>query len=88
MLVYYESMYQKINEVISVLGVYSKSGLIPKKFKWNERVFQINQITLSNEVRDGSIYKRLYSVVSGSEVYRLEFNRTTEQWRLLEVWVE
>lgn len=81
-------MYQKVNEQIFVLGVYKKSQFTPKKFKWNRKVYSISRITLQNDVRDGNILKRLYSVISGREVYRLEFNRTTEKWHLLEVWVE
>lgn len=81
-------MYQTINEDISVLGVYQNSLFVPKKFKWKERVFPVQEITLFNNVRDGSIKKRLYSVLSGGNIYRLEFNRESEKWKISEVWVE
>lgn len=81
-------MYQTINEDISVVGVYSKSHFIPKKFKWSNKVFPVKEITLYNDVRDGAVKKRLYSVLSGCNVYRLEFNRESEKWRILEVWCE
>lgn len=81
-------MYQKINENISVIGVYSSSKFIPKKFKWKDKVFPVKEITLYNDVFDGSIKKRLYSIVSGVDLFRLEFNRNTERWKLLEVWCE
>ncbi|GIK83930.1 MAG: hypothetical protein BroJett025_05520 [Patescibacteria group bacterium] len=81
-------MYQTINETISVLGVYARSHFVPKKFKWKEKIFPIKEITLYSDVRDGGVKKRLYSVVSGANVYRLEFNRESEKWYILEVWVE
>lgn len=81
-------MYQIINEEISVLGVYSASNFIPKKFKWREKVFLIKEITLLNNVKDGLIKKRLYSVISEANLYRIEFNRDSENWRILEVWCE
>lgn len=81
-------MYQKIEENISVIGVYSSTIFIPKKFKWKEKIFPVKEITLYNDVSDGAIKKRLYSVISGAEVYRLEFNRSTERWKILEVWCE
>jgi len=81
-------MYQTINEDVSVLGVYQNSLFVPKKFKWKEKIFPVQEITLFNNVRDGSIKKRLYSIVSGGNVYRLEFNRESEKWHILEVWVE
>jgi len=81
-------MYEKINEDISVLGIYSAHMFIPKKFKWREKIFPIKEITLFNNVRDGSIKKRLYSVMSGTNLYRIEFNRDSESWKILEVWCE
>jgi hypothetical protein len=81
-------MYQTINEDIAVVGVYSKSCFIPKKFKWKDRVFPIQEITLFSDVRSGDIRKRLYSVTSGGNVYRLEFNRSSEKWQILEIWIE
>lgn len=81
-------MYQKISETIWVIGVYKNSQFIPKKFKWKEREYLISEITLTNDVRDGAILKRWYSVLAENNLYRIEFNRTSEQWLLLEVWVE
>lgn len=81
-------MYQKISETIWVIGVYKNNQFIPKKFKWKEREYLISEITLTNDVRDGAILKRWYSVLADNNVYRIEFNRTSEHWQLLEVWVE
>lgn len=80
--------YQCINEIISVVGIYKNYTFIPHKFKWNQKIYPINQVTLTSNVKDGGVKKRLYSVVSQSNTYRLEFNRDTETWYLLEVWVE
>lgn len=81
-------MYLTINEEISVVGIYTRSKFIPKKFKWKNNVFPIKEITLFNDVRDGYIKKRLYSVISDGNFYRLEFNRESERWLILEVWCE
>lgn len=81
-------MYQTVNEEIEVLGVYQKSRFIPKKFKWKNAVLPIKEITISNDVRDGLIKKRLYSVLSGANLYRIEFNRESEKWQILEIWCE
>lgn len=81
-------MYQTIGETIWVIGVYKNSQFVPKKFKWRTREYPISEITLSNDVRDGAILKRWYSVMANNNLYRIEFNRTSEQWQLLEVWAE
>ncbi len=81
-------MYQAINEQIDVIGIYRKHQFLPKKFRWQQRVLKIDEVTLVNDVKDGQIDKRFYSVVAADNVYRLEFNRTTEEWKLVQVWVE
>lgn len=87
-------MYQTIGETIEVVGVYasSRAGLAgkfrPAKFRWQGRVYPISQITLATDTRDGGVRCRLYSLVSGGNVYRVSFNRDNEEWLLEEVWME
>ncbi len=81
-------MYEEVNQPIAVVGIYQKHQFLPKKFKWQQRILDVDEVTLINDVRDGQIKKRFYSVVSAGNVYRLEFNRNSEQWKLLQVWVD
>ena len=81
-------MYQRIHEEISVLGIFKNHKFIPKKFNWGNKTYSINEITLISDIKDGGVRKRLYSVVSSANVYRLEFNRETEAWLLEEIWLE
>lgn len=81
-------MFQTIDETIAVAGVYQRSRFVPKKFLWKDREYRIENVTLISEVRDGQIKKRLYSVLCGKQLYRLLFNRETENWTLTEIWVE
>lgn len=82
------SHYERINETIAVVGSYNQGCFIPKKFKWKNKIFTIQQITLQSDVKDGAVKKRYFSVIAGAECYRLEFNRDNEQWWLRELWVE
>lgn len=82
------SHYQTIHEKISVVGVYQHSHFTPKKFRWGQRVLRIDQITLQSDVKDGGIRQRFISVMVGQEVYRLCFNRETEEWWVEEIWIE
>ncbi|PIR59418.1 MAG: hypothetical protein COU69_00260 [Candidatus Pacebacteria bacterium CG10_big_fil_rev_8_21_14_0_10_56_10] len=81
-------MYQSINEPVTVVGVYHRGQFTPRKFRWQRRQYVIDEVTLSSDTKDGGVRKRLYSVTAGPNVYRLEFNRETEQWQLAELWVE
>lgn len=81
-------MYQTIDQQVQVIGTYHHS-FTPHKFKWQQRVIPIKEITLISDTRNGQVKKRIYSVIdSNNIVYRLEFNRDSEQWWLREVWVE
>lgn len=81
-------MYQSIHEAIQVVGVYRQRRFKPVKFQWQQRVLPVDEITMETELRDGGIKQRMYSVVSGGNVYRLLFNRDSEEWWLEEVWCE
>ena len=81
-------MFTPIHEPIAVVGVYTHSRFIPKKFQWRTQTIPVTQITLVSDYKDGAIKKRLYSVEYQGAVYRLEFNRETEQWLLTEVFCE
>lgn len=81
-------MYEEVNQPIAVIGIYQKHQFLPKKFKWQQQILSIDEVTLVNNVKDGQIQKRLYSVVAAGNVYRLEFNRVSEQWKLLQIWVD
>lgn len=80
--------YQTIHETIEVVGTYAHAAFTPKKMKWNNRIFPIDTITFTTDMRDGNVRKRIYSVVSKGTVYRISFNRETEQWFLEEIWCE
>lgn len=87
-------MYQTIGESIEMIVVYGSSlpgqvgRLKPLRFRWQGRVYPVHQITLATDTKDGGIRKRLYSVVSRGNVYRLSFNRDNEEWALEEIWLE
>lgn len=82
-------MYQTIHENIAVLGVYNRSNFVPKKFKWNDKSIKIDSINLQSDIKDGGVRYRYYSVSdTHGTVYRLSFNRETEEWLLAELWVD
>jgi hypothetical protein len=71
-----------------VAGVYQDHHFNPKRFQWRQRLYSIDTTTFVSDNKDGGVRKRHYSVMSGGNLYRLEFNRDTEQWLLMEVWHE
>lgn len=81
-------MYQTIHENIAVAGVFAQASFAPRKFQWRNREYGIEEVTYTAEWRDGGVRTRQYSVVSAGNMYRLLYNRETEEWWLEEVWCE
>lgn len=81
-------MYEPIHEKISVIGVYKNAGFVPRKFLWRDKEYSVSQVTFVADIKDGSVRKRQYSVVSKGNSYRLLFDRAEETWSLEEVWCE
>ncbi len=81
-------MFTKINEKIAVVGTYNDSTFIPKKFLWRDRILKVDELTFVTDTQDGGIKNRIYSVVSAGNVYRLLFNRETEEWLIAEVFCD
>ncbi len=81
-------MYQTIDEGISVIGIFERGKFMPKKFKWRDRIFPIDQLCSVHDFKDGAVKKRRFSIQSGPTIYLIEFNRDRETWTLQQIWVE
>jgi hypothetical protein len=81
-------MNQTINEPIEVAGVYKNHHFKPVKFLWRSKTYQVEQITLISELKDGNVRRRLYSIICKGNLYRLLFDRDAESWKLEEIWCE
>ncbi len=81
-------MYQRIDESIEVIGVFSRGKFTVKKFRWQGREHRVAETTLVNQTKDGGVRQVLYSVVVGGTLYRLQWNQSTHDWKLEEIWYE
>ena len=81
-------MFTSINERIAVIGVYACGVFLPKKMNWNRQEYRIDEITMKIDSKKSGLLTRIYSVRSGTQIFRLEFDCLQETWTLLEVWCE
>ena len=81
-------MFTPLNERVSVVVVYANNAVKPYKLRWRGQEHLIEKITLTSDLTEGIIKRRVYSVQFAGALYRLEFNRMTEHWKLLEVYCE
>jgi hypothetical protein len=78
-----DGMIQEINEPIAVLTRFSGGQLDPLRFKWNNRVFDIERITGKWEEHDGQYKLHYFSVITKEEdFYELIYNTRTMGWTL------
>lgn len=80
-------MYHAIQEPISVAGIYERGQFRPVKFKWRQRVYQVEELCSQYDFRDGSIPKRRFSATVAGTTYLLEFDRHKESWTLEQIWL-
>ena len=78
---------EKIDEPISVsfLSDYRTHKIVPVRFLWKKRIFQVEEIGLHHTYYQGDVLYHVFSVVCNSAYFRLALNTQTLLWRLEEV---
>lgn len=78
-----DGMIQDINEPVTVLTRFSGGQLDPLRFKWKNRVFDIDRVTGKWEEHDGQYKLHYFSVITREEdFYELVYNTRTMGWTL------
>lgn len=76
-------MIQEINETVAVLTRFSGGSLDPLRFRWRNRVFDIERVTGKWEEREGQNKLHFFSVITGEDdYYELIYNTRTMSWTL------
>jgi hypothetical protein len=78
-----DGMIQDIDEAITVLTRFSGGAIDPLRFKWKNRIFNIDRVTGKWEEHDGQYKLHFFSVVTKEEdYYELIYNTRTMGWTL------
>jgi len=78
-----DGMIHEINEPVTVLTRFSGGQLDPLRFKWKNRVFDVDRVTGKWEEHDGQYKLHYFSVITGEEdFYELVYNTRTMGWTL------
>jgi hypothetical protein len=78
-----DGMVRDINEPIAVLTRFSKGQIDPLRFKWNQRVYDIDRVSGKWEEREGQYKLYYFAVVTREEdYYELIYNTRTMGWTL------
>lgn len=83
-------MIEQIHEPVDVLASFSSAGnMIPRKFRWRGRIYEILQINQTHQSREGrSVLQFFHCSDTGSPYRKLCFNNITMIWTLEELEVD
>lgn len=72
-----------IQETISVVASFGMPyRIIPVKFRWNGRLFEVQEITYAWQTREGQTKIYHFSITDGKALYELSFDTASLVWRL------
>lgn len=80
-------MQEVIQEKVSVVTIYNcATGLVmPKKIKWQTRVYEIISIGYHHKVKEGKKLFHIFSASSKNLAFRLKLDTDTLHWTLEEI---
>ena len=78
-----DGMIQDINEAVTVLTRFGGGQIDPLRFKWKNRVFDVDRVTGKWEEHDGQYKLYYFAVVTKAEdYYELIYSTRTVGWTL------
>ena len=81
-------MHEKVNEQVEVSVAFLKNKVIPRKFMWNGRVYEIKRLSMVHERTSGHEKVYYFFVSDGVNFFRLSFATADLTWVLEEMYVE
>ena len=72
----------EVRERVTAGVVFAPSGMRPVWFIWRGRKYPVSEVTYAYESREGMVRMRLFTVVSGANVYSLAYNPVETVWEM------
>jgi len=79
-------MMEKIGEPVDVLVLFTGGRIRPYAFRWKNRRYAVEKVSLSYSARDGLTRLFYFAVCSGVTSYKLCFDSSTMRWELVELY--
>ncbi len=75
-----------IGETISVVASFGLPYKIrPVRFRWNQKLFEVKDVTYSWQTKEGQTRLYHFSISDGKTLYELSFDTTSLLWRIEKV---
>ena len=73
----------QLSENISVVASFGLPyKLRPARFKWNDRLIEVSEVTYQWQTREGADRLYHFAVTDGSNTYELSFNSSSLVWNV------
>ncbi len=80
-------MYEKISDKIKVLASFENGVIAPQVFKWQNRDYRVESVSLRYQEKSGASINHFFAVeTKDGGVFKLYFNDKSLVWFLDEVW--
>lgn len=81
-------VHETIQEQIAVEVAFLHNKVLPRKFLWGSRVYEVKKVTMVHEEKQGNDKLYYFSVTDGINFFRLEFSTRDLSWVLSELYSE
>ena len=83
-------MYDHINETVEVLVDFRWPRVRPTLIRWNNRNYPIESVNFVHTAKEGDIRMYYFTVsdTGSANVFKLEFNTGSLEWKLLEIYTD
>jgi hypothetical protein len=75
-------MNQELNDIVDVVVSFKANEVVPKFFKWRQKIYQVNKVHLVHTSREGQQLLYHFSVSDAVNYFQLTFNSFNLSWRL------
>jgi hypothetical protein len=81
-------MHEVLNDPIDVIVSFAGSRVIPKRFRWNEKDYDIKNVNLVHTAREGTKRIFYFSVSDLTNYFKLRLDPEFLEWRLVELYTD
>ncbi len=72
-----------VNQPIKVIAIFKNNHCYPVKFYYKNQLIIVQEISLQHPTHSGQTICHIFDINDGQTDYRLEFNASSLQWKLI-----
>lgn len=81
-------MHQELDEIVDAVVSFKANEIVPKFFKWRNRIYQVAKVHLVHTSRVGQQLLYHFSVSDQANYFQLTFNASNLSWHITALYTE